>query len=532
MFDTTWVADLDADAACEAVLTTQADLREHEWRELVLAAHWAVLHGRDTDPGAGDVLAGHERWVPAGAPGTPQISEFACAELGLVMGSGFIAAAALIRDAVDLQHRHPRLWAALGAGKGRVWKARQVAKMTGAAGLTRDQARFVDAATTAYLDTLTWSAFIRLVEAKIIEADPAAAEARRLAAAMARFVSTGATTEHGLRTLIARAGAGEVIYFVAVCDRIAQILALEGDPDPVDVRRSKALAILANPARALDLLARHASPAPHPDDPDQSPTDTEPHPDPAASTDSGTDPGTGTGSGTGTEAATGTGTCRSCGGSRIDSDKLRPRAVLYVRISEHALATRTGVAHCESGIGPLPLPGLRDLLGHHHVTVRPVLDLAGQVPVEAYEVPHAMREALRLARPTSVFPWTRSGTSTPDLDHTRPYLPPDHGGPPGQTRVGNLGPLVRFAHRVKTHGHGWRHHQPRPGTYLWRTPHGYWYRVDNDGTHPLGKDPDPVGRDPVTEALAGAMETFAPSVADGLRSAAPATAATAAPSAS
>jgi hypothetical protein len=26
--------------------------------------------------------------------------------------------------------------------------------------------------------------------------------------------------------------------------------------------------------------------------------------------------------------------------------------------------------------------------------------------------------------------------------------------------------------------------------YLWRSPHGYWYRVDHTGTHPLGKTPD------------------------------------------
>ncbi len=30
-----------------------------------------------------------------------------------------------MRDAFDLQHRHPRLWAALARGEGRVWKARK-----------------------------------------------------------------------------------------------------------------------------------------------------------------------------------------------------------------------------------------------------------------------------------------------------------------------------------------------------------------------------------------------------------------------
>jgi hypothetical protein len=180
----------------------------------------------------------------------------------------------------------------------------------------------------------------------------------------------------------------------------------------------------------------------------------------------------------------------------LDPEKLRPRAVLYVRISEQALRSGTGVAHCEGGVGPVSVQALKDLLGHYHVTVRPVLDLRGQVPIDAYEVPHAMREALRLARPSSVFPYSRTASTTPDFDHTTPYLDPDRGGPPGQTRPGNLGPMIRFGHRVKTHGRGWQLRQPTPGVYLWRTPHGYWYRVDADGTHALGKDPHPTSHPP------------------------------------
>ena len=99
-----------------------------------------------------------------------------------------------------------------------------------------------------------------------------------------------------------------------------------------------------------------------------------------------------------------------------------------------------------------------------------------------------MREALRLSRPSSVFPWTTAG-GRPDLDHTVPFVPAAAGGPPGQTRIDNLGPMSRFAHRVKTHGRGWRHRQPVPGVYLWRTPHGFWFRTDQHGSRPLGRDP-------------------------------------------
>ena len=129
-----------------------------------------------------------------------------------------------------------------------------------------------------------------------------------------------------------------------------------------------------------------------------------------------------------------------------------------------------------------------ELLGHCRVTVRPVLDLRDQLPVDAHEIPTRMREALKLSRPSTVFPFSHT-SAEPDLDHTIPYVPPDRGGPPGQTRTDNLGPMTRFGHRVKTHGRGWRHHQPVPGVYLWRTPHGSWCRVDQHGTRPLDHSP-------------------------------------------
>ena len=72
-----------------------------------------------------------------------------------------------------------------------------------------------------------------------------------------RFVRLGRGSEHGLKLIIARAAAGDAIWFKATIDRIADILALQGDPDPVEVRRSKAIGILAQPAHALQLLYHH-----------------------------------------------------------------------------------------------------------------------------------------------------------------------------------------------------------------------------------------------------------------------------------
>jgi hypothetical protein len=62
-------------------------------------------------------------------------------------------------------------------------------------------------------------------------------------------------------------------------DRIADILTRHGNDDPVDVRRSKAIGILAQPAEALRLLCQHQDDdwdgSAEPDDLDQKPAQDE-----------------------------------------------------------------------------------------------------------------------------------------------------------------------------------------------------------------------------------------------------------------
>jgi hypothetical protein len=312
------------------------------------------------------------------------------------------------------------------------------------------------------------------------------------------------------------------------------------------VRRSKAIGILANPARALALLETHAGPVPgedpvsasdlHPaqddsddredrddsdDDACTSETAAEPRggrgdaageglwpgqggrarderagvPEPAAasrpSDDTPDDTPTGTPVGDPAPFTRPAASAALC----LDPAKLLPKAVLYVHVSREAfdaaLAGRqSGVARME-GVGPLTTAQAAAFLGHSHVTLTEVVDLETDHPVDGYETPTKMHEQLRLRSPAQVFPYAGLATVGMDVDHTKPYLPRNRGGPPGQTRIGNLGHLGRRLHRLKTHGHGWRHRQPEPGVHLWRSPHGYRYRVDNTGTHPLGKMPRP-----------------------------------------
>jgi len=154
-----------------------------------------------------------------------------------------------------------------------------------------------------------------------------------------------------------------------VVDRIAQILALQGDSDPVDVRGSKALGIQANPARALELLA--SCRPPH---------------------------------------------CTST------SAKLR------WPVAPEWRAWR--------GSAPITIRQVREVLGHCNVTVKPVVDLAGGMPVDCYEIPARMHEIVKLRSPFEVFPWGTGSSRSGHDDHSDRYILPtkaDHPDRPTRT---------------------------------------------------------------------------------------------------
>ncbi len=152
-------------------------------------------------------------------------------------------------------------------------------------------------------------------------------------------------------------------------------------------------------------------------------------------------------------------------------------------MTRDALDTGEGVARVE-GIGPVTLDQAKQWLGNCTITLKPVIDVAGIAPVDAYEIPDRMREAVHLITPTDVFPYASNTSRRMDLDHTIPYLDPDDGGPPGQTGIGKLGPMTRRHHRIRTHSR-WQVKQPFPGIYLWRSPHGRYWLVDHTGTRRL-----------------------------------------------
>jgi hypothetical protein len=320
----------------------------------------------------------------------------------------------------------------------------------------------------------------------VVAVDPAGHDARRRAQESERFVRATRSDAAGLRMLCARTTAGDVARLDAMIGHLAQLLAAAGDDDDLQRRRAKALGLLANPALACVYLADHRPAL----DPVSAPRVAAESPEGGVASEVESEQEH---TAEPVAAARVLGEAlRSLGAAVVA--RLRPRAVLYLHLAEEAVAgtpqerrPASQVVRTE-GLGAATREQLREWLGTDPVVVTPVIDLHGQEPVDAYEVPHHLRDAMVLAHPFEVFPWgtTAARARSVDADHTRPWTSTDDGGPPGQTRLDNLGPLARGHHRAKTFG-GFVCHQPLPGLYLWRTPTGHWFRVDHTGTTALGR---------------------------------------------
>ncbi len=98
--------------------------------------------------------------------------------------------------------------------------------------------------------------------------------------------------------------------------------------------------------------------------------------------------------------ATGQPAPQAASSPRVDS---RPDVTLNVHLTDEAVTSGTGVARVEQ-VGPVTVDRVRSWLGHANVVVKPLIDLNNQVPVDAYEIPDRIREAVHLAIPVRLLP--------------------------------------------------------------------------------------------------------------------------------
>ena len=435
-----------------------AELVSAECRMLQLACAWADAHYLDS--GTDEYQPLIQRACAWGGEGTPEVSEYCAAELGALQGTGMMAARSLIADALDLRYRLPRLWGRVLTGGVRAWQARKIAEQTRP--LSWEACADVDHALSDFVGMMPWPRFATILSATVLEADPALAAERAERARTAQDVFSF-DSEDGLKTVVAKAAAGDAIWFLATVNRIAEILAARGDTDPMGTRRARALGILAQPAEALRLLIEHQH-----DRTDQPNESTEPELAPDVDTNDHR-------------------SLSMAPPPDFDAKAARPRAVLHFHLSEAAVGTGHALVRPEDG-GPLTFAELVEFLGRTgcQVRIQPLLDPTEIAPIDGYEVPQRLRAAVRVRHVADVFPFGTCVSPQMDLDHTERYVAMDYGGPPGQTQLGNLGPMGRPSHRAVTHG-GWDKHQPEPGYFVHRSPNGYVYLVTNQGTLALGR---------------------------------------------
>ncbi len=210
------------------------------------AADWAGEHGVDeSDPFATGPAGGAGKFV--GSDGTPWIDEFVAPEYGALRGTSTWEASELIHDALDLRHRFPKLWAAVQALRVEVRHARRISQAC--RDLSQAAAGLVDAELAVKAGCgLPWPRLSKILTGAIWNADPVLAQAKLDRARFDRKVWLS-ESEDGLRTLVIRADQGDQILLYALIERIADILQLDGDPDPVDQRRAKAVRLARPPRR-------------------------------------------------------------------------------------------------------------------------------------------------------------------------------------------------------------------------------------------------------------------------------------------
>ncbi|TWD81345.1 hypothetical protein FB561_2457 [Kribbella amoyensis] len=502
------VAELDAAGVLTSAAAHRAEIDRLEARLLVHAQVFADLHSADGLPTGGGEgrRPGRERGVVYGGAGCPAIAEFAPAEFGAMIGTSAGSAAAFIGQALALRHRLPRIWATVLNGEATPWKACKVA--TACLELSEEAAAMVDEQVAGLVDTVTPIRLGKIVTAARYRADQDAARSAAERKARERGVYVGRADDHGTKSVWILAATGDVLRFDATIDALAEALKTLGDPDPLRLRRARALGILADPAHAQAILTAGRTgtlPTSTPSEAAQPSATEVARPGDAATADVTTGvvacgqgervepwdvtpradadraPDAVAGAG---QAATGveapTRQMVNADLAQLDgiTGSRTSRTTIYVHLTDHTLATGHGVARVE-GCGPLLAAQLTELIGHRPYSVRPVIDLNDTISVDAYEIPRRLREQLKLIHPVEQFPYgTAETTLATDLDHIQPY---DPHGPPGQTGTTKLIPLRRYSHRVKTHGH-WNVNRTTDDTLEWTSPHGFTFHVDHTGT--------------------------------------------------
>jgi hypothetical protein len=438
------------------VREVHATVRAAEAELLGLACAWADAHPAETAPephparrslGTFDDLdPGSEGEAePDERRGIPGYAWDCAAPFAAAVGRTTQAGDALLRDALVLRHRLPRVWGRVLAGEVDAYRARRIAQAV--LGRPDDVCAFLDDTVARIAHKVGAVTLDRLLDEAMLRLHAEERELAQLAELDARYVKVdeGSINDAGVAEMEVRGDWKDLHDFDQAVSAVARVLTEleQADPsapghwDSFETRRSRAVGILADPAQALALLGGTPAPAPR-----------------------------------------------------------SKRAQLVLHLSEDAVKGFDPVGRNATTGRAVLTETIRAWCGRTdtHLTVTPVVDLTEHVSSDAYEIRDRLKTRIDLVAGTCVFPWCTRPARSCDHDHVVAHQATDPTSD-GATCDCNIAPLCRRHHRLKTHA-GWTYTSLDTGRWLWSDPHGQQFLRDPEGTLPAGRSTAVAGRRP------------------------------------
>lgn len=239
---------IEAKAAAEQLLAADQASRQAEAARIQALCDLAENYRLDQDELI-EILA--DRRIRIGGDGTPLVSEMVCLEIAGLLRCTPRAAGGRLADALNLKHRHPRLFEATQQGD------IEAARALKAAARCHDlHPMLADQITGRWLkfqDRLGWTAAFNLLDKLIIEADPELAAEKERKAREQRGVWLWGL-DQGVMNLTGKLDVLDAGALDLRLNEIAQLLEDQFPDLTHEQRRSKALRALSDPYTALALL--------------------------------------------------------------------------------------------------------------------------------------------------------------------------------------------------------------------------------------------------------------------------------------
>lgn len=408
------------------------------------------------DPGLSTIDGGERRFAYGGA-GTPAVPEFAVTQVQVSLRLSPWAAQKLVADVMSLTYRLPGVLTALRTGQAEAWRCRMVA------GATRDlplavlqqvQDQLLEGGRSGdpLISRITRKRLAQLLEQfqNTADADAAASVADEVAHWLSQRDINIRPGEAGTSVIGGSLSTADGERLTQRLSQVASWLRELGDTRTLHELCSVAMGMLADTGTVDNLYDRVCA--------------------------------------------------FRAGQDLLDHDPLAPpesrrpvpATVVYVhhqpaptQPADDASGAPSGHAPAASGggwsldrHGALTAAEARDLVGHSHVTVKPMIDLAEPIVCPGYVASPRLREQLALMNAgLCTFPYCDRPAMTGDYDHETPY-------PRGPTSTANGHLPCRRHHRAKTHAN-WEVWTILTGVWLWRAPTGRHYLVTGGTTTPL-----------------------------------------------